>query len=311
MLLLLITLLPIFLHLCSATSLLVSIPPSTHLPNPNTLSPLTHANLLSGLPHVAPLTAPLTTRLTLEFHNLTIRDSSLTPISYLLTISAPSHVFASYRVDIIPSGSSNGDAVIEGIWETYPGSAWSDKGPILGGKAAQGGGASGAVSSVRSTKSEPEQGQVVNIEAKVLARREFYEQRAGFNPLGLLMNPMVLLGAVAMGITFGMPYLMDNSMSCPISPPCLSPSALFPLMTSPAPIHLKLTHLLQPQSIPNSKPNSKSRRKTAPYLACTMPSKQPLEAVPPAVREGPVTSIWRAGWRERRRVSRVLRVVRR
>lgn len=98
--------------------------------------------------------------------------------------------------------------MIEGVWETYPGSAWSDKGPILGGKAAQGGGASGSVGS-----KEQQQEQIVRIDTKVLSRRDFYEQRAGFNPLGLLMNPMVLLGVVAMGITFGMPYLMDNSMS--------------------------------------------------------------------------------------------------
>lgn len=53
--------------------------------------------------------------------------------------------------------------------------------------------------------------QVVQIDARVLSKREFYEERPGFNPLGLLMNPMVLLGVVALGITFGMPYLMDNS----------------------------------------------------------------------------------------------------
>jgi len=100
--------------------------------------------------------------------------------------------------------------VIEGVWETYTGSAWSDKGPILGGKAAQDGGASGSVNSASSREAEQE--QVVSIDAKAVAKRDFYEESAGFNPLGLLMNPMVLLGVVAMGITFGMPYLMDNSM---------------------------------------------------------------------------------------------------
>jgi len=141
-----------------------------------------------------------------------------------VTISALSHIFASYRVDLIPGGSSTGDAVIEGVWETYPGSAWSEKGPILGGKAAQGGGASGSIasSSGNSLRDGGEQEQVVRIEAKVLAQRDFYEQRAGFNPLGLLMNPMVLLGVLAMGITFGMPYLMDNSMSICACPPLTS-----------------------------------------------------------------------------------------
>jgi Protein of unknown function (DUF2012) len=145
----------------------------------------------------------------------------LAPQSYLVTISALSHIFASYRVDLIPGGSSTtGDAVIEGIWETYPGSAWSEKGPILGGKAAQGGGATGIVaSSTGKNVRDGDQEQVVRIEAKVLGRRDFYEQRAGFNPLGLLMNPMVLLGVLAMGITFGMPYLMDNSMSFIHGPP--------------------------------------------------------------------------------------------
>lgn len=122
-------------------------------------------------------------------------------------------------MDIIPGGSSDSDttssgAAIEGVWETFPGSSWSDKGPIVGGKAAQGGGASGNIDSAMPGEGlqvkEQESPQVVRLEAKVLARRNFYEERPGFNPLGLLMNPMVLLGIVAMGITFGMPYLMDN-----------------------------------------------------------------------------------------------------
>jgi ER membrane protein complex subunit 7 len=107
--------------------------------------------------------------------------------------------------------------MIEGVWETYPGSAWSDRGPILGGKAAQGGAANGDIETADSggpaQEQELQQQQMVRFDAKVLARRDFYEERAGFNPLGLLMNPMVLLGVVAMGITFGMPYLMDNSTS--------------------------------------------------------------------------------------------------
>jgi ER membrane protein complex subunit 7 len=222
MLLPLLPLLTLTIPLCSATSLIISIPPSTHLPNPNILPPSTHASLLSGSSSIPSLSTPLTTRSTLEFHNLTIPSSALAPQSYLLTISALSHIFACYRVDLIPGGSSTGDAVIEGVWETYPGSAWSEKGPILGGKAAQGGGASGSVvaSSTGSSLKEVVQEQVVHLEAQVLARRDFYEQRPGFNPLGLLMNPMVLLGVLAMGITFGMPYLMDNStFLCPSPAP--------------------------------------------------------------------------------------------
>lgn len=228
MLTLSVLLLVAFLRPCSATSLFISIPASLHLPDPNSLSPSTHATLLSGFPTVPPLIAHLTTRSTVEFHNLTIIPSALGPQTYLLTISALSHVFAPYRVDLIPGGSGgNGsNAVIEGVWETYPGFSWSERGPILGGKAAQDGGASGRLVSGSSTEQGPEQDQEVRIEAKVLARRDFYEERPGFNPLGMLMNPMVLLGVMAMGIAFGMPYLMDSGTPVePYSPP---PSLLLP-----------------------------------------------------------------------------------
>ena len=216
MLISLVSLLAVLLPLSSATSLVISIPPSAHLPNPNILTSSTHATLISGSLQLPPITAPLTTGSTFVFHNLSLPGSALGPQSYLLTISALTHVFAPYRVDVIPGGS-NGGAVVEGVWETYVDSPWSDRGPILGGKAAQGGGASGSISSVKvgqqdqEQEQEQEQEQVVRIEAKVLARREFYEKRAGFNPLGLLMNPMLLLGVAAMAITFGMPYLMENS----------------------------------------------------------------------------------------------------
>ncbi len=209
----LLSLLAVFLPWSSAASLVISIPPSAHLPNPNALSSSTHATLLSGSPQLPSLTAPLTTRSTFEFHNLSLPEAALRPQSYLLTISALTHVFAPYRVDVIPGGAADGGAVVEGIWETYPGSPWSDKGPILGGKAAQGGGASGSIGTTDGGSQGRDQEQVVQVDAKVLAKREFYEERAGFNPLGLLMNPMLLLGVVALGITFGMPYLMDNSTS--------------------------------------------------------------------------------------------------
>lgn len=38
-------------------------------------------------------------------------------------------------------------------------------------------------------------------------------ERAGFSPLSLLKNPMILIAGVSMIIVFGMPYLMDNSKS--------------------------------------------------------------------------------------------------
>jgi ER membrane protein complex subunit 7 len=211
-LLIVVPLFAFLLRFCCAASLIISIPASASLPNPNTLSAYTHATLFSGAPSIAPITVPLTTRSTLEFHDLPTPNSSSGPQSFLLTISAPSHVFASYRVDVSSEKSSNA-AIIEGIWETFPGSEWSEKGPVLGGKTAQGEGAD-PVDNAHSVKTTGEAAQlpqqIVQISAKVLSKREFYEERPGFNPLGLLMNPMVLLGVVALGITFGMPYLMDN-----------------------------------------------------------------------------------------------------
>lgn len=207
--------------LSSATSLIVSIPPSVHLPQPNDLSPSTHATLYSTSPQANSISTPLTVRSTLEFHNLSIAEANSDAQSFLLSLSAPSHVFASYRVDLIPDGSQrpNGvGAAVGGVWETYLGSPWSDKGPILAGKAAQDGGASGNIGgAVDAERIVREDEQVVNIEAKVLSKRQFYQQRPRFNPLTLLMNPMLLVGLLALGLTFGMPYLMENSMRLPWS----------------------------------------------------------------------------------------------
>lgn len=61
------------------------------------------------------------------------------------------------------------------------------------------------------------------------------------SPLDLLKNPMILIAVVALGLMFGMPYLMDNSTSTiPSFPlphfphPSLSPHLFFsPLFTLP------------------------------------------------------------------------------
>lgn len=63
------------------------------------------------------------------------------------------------------------------------------------------------------------------------------------SPLSLLKNPMILLGVVALGITFGMPYLIDNSTF----------SSSFSLRD-----HSKHTNRLNVQWIPNHVPNSKN-----------------------------------------------------
>lgn len=170
----------------AAATLRIQIPPSSLLPNPHSLPASTHATLTSG---TSPqLDAPLRRDSTVEFRNLTA------PGSYLLDIFSRDFTFAPYRVDI---SAGDGPAVIDGVWETYRGTRWEDKGPLLGGGSAD-------------PTTPPPQPQVVTVSAKVLASKNFYEDRPGFNPTSLLKNPMILLGIVALAITFGMPKLMEN-----------------------------------------------------------------------------------------------------
>jgi len=43
-----------------------------------------------------------------------------------------------------------------------------------------------------------------------MGEKGYFVERAGFSPLSLLKNPMILIAGVSMIIVFGMPYLMDN-----------------------------------------------------------------------------------------------------
>ena len=175
-----------FVELIAAATLRIQIPPSNLLPNPNTLPASTHATLTSG---TSPqLDVPLRRDSILEFRNLT------TPGSYLLDLFSRDFTFAPYRVDI--SSAADGTAIIDGVWETYRGTRWDDKGPLLGGASAD-----------STTTPKP---QIVTVSAKVLTKKDFYEARPGFDPMSLLKNPMILLAIVALGITFGMPKLMEN-----------------------------------------------------------------------------------------------------
>ncbi|KAL9620292.1 MAG: hypothetical protein Q9160_005191 [Pyrenula sp. 1 TL-2023] len=171
------------------TTLCTSLTISLRASNPNgnngistpAFIPSTHATLTSGSSSSSPLQARLTRHSTLTFPDL----STLPPGSYLLDIYSRDTVFAPLRVDLETQGK------IAGIWETYRGSPWEDKGGSFLGEQ-------------RNTQEE------VVIEAKVLARRNFYEERPGFSPLSLLKSPMILLGVVALAAMVGMPYLMDN-----------------------------------------------------------------------------------------------------
>ncbi|OOF94435.1 hypothetical protein ASPCADRAFT_208941 [Aspergillus carbonarius ITEM 5010] len=173
----------------ATSALTITIPPSNLLPNPNFLPASTHATLTTLTTtenNHRILTAPLTRSATFLFHHL---PTSTKPESYLLDIRSPEYVFAPLRVDIAADGS------LIGIWETFRGNSWDNRGAekfIVDATAAT------------STTSD------VTVDAKVLARKGFYEERSKFSLMALFKNPMILMALVALGFTFGMPKLMEN-----------------------------------------------------------------------------------------------------
>lgn len=169
--------------LASAVTLRIQFLPSNALPNPNALSASTHATLTSGT--APPVNAIIRRGGYIELTNVT------TTGSHVLDIYSHEYTFAPCRIDIAPPSPNSAvtENIITGAYETYRGVQWSDHGPIL--------------STLLPSTS-------LTVNAKVLARKQFYEERPGFSPLNLLKNPMILMGVVALGITFGMPKLMEN-----------------------------------------------------------------------------------------------------
>jgi ER membrane protein complex subunit 7 len=168
-----------------AASLRINIPPSSLLPNPNTLPASTHATLTSSA-----IPSPL--RAVIRKGNYISFPSSPAPGSYLLNIYTRDYVLAPYRIDIGP------DLAIIGAFETYRGTQWSDHGVSLIPGTTQ-------LADTHTVKAD-----ALTINAKVLSRKNFYETRQGFSVLSLLKNPMILMGVVALAFTFGMPKLMEN-----------------------------------------------------------------------------------------------------
>jgi hypothetical protein len=138
----------------AAASLTINIPPSTNLPNPHVLPATTHATLTTLPQHGRQdhiLTTSLTRSSTLVFRNIPSGE----PESYLLDIRSSEFVFAPFRVDVAADGS------ILGIWETFRGNPWDNRG------------AEKYVVDVANKKITN-----VVVEAKVLGRKGFYEERA-------------------------------------------------------------------------------------------------------------------------------------
>ncbi|KAF6220058.1 hypothetical protein HO133_003883 [Letharia lupina] len=171
---LLVSLLP---TLISAATLTLSVPP--HIP---ALPPSTSAILTT---HGQRIKVPVTRSNTFVFRNLTSPSTSDPAssgsergisVSYLLDIACRDYDFLSYGVDV-KSG---------GVVQVY---RVSRGGIVTGEKVTVG--------------EEP-------VEVRVLRGRDYYEARAGFSPLDLLKNPMILIAVVGLGFVVGMPYLMDS-----------------------------------------------------------------------------------------------------
>ena len=152
----------------AAASLTIAIPPSTQFPNPHVLPATTHATLTT-LPSASKdhiLTASLTRSSTLVFDNLPQGHSE----SYLLDIRSPGFVFSPYRVDVAADGS------VLGVWETYRGNPWDNR---------------GAEKYVVDVAGKPQTDVVV--EAKLVGRKGFYEQRTVCKSQAWMV-PVVCLG---------------------------------------------------------------------------------------------------------------------
>ncbi|KAF2840439.1 hypothetical protein M501DRAFT_1002792 [Patellaria atrata CBS 101060] len=166
-----------FLSSSSAIQLSVLINPSALLPNPSVLPASTHASLHSSGPEID---VPLTRQNTFEFDNLTAG-------SYLLTVYSRDFIFEPLRVDV--AGEPGKETV--GVWQTFRGNEWDNKGEKRGeGRAGT--------------------GAPIVTEVRVVAPKEFYQERGGFNLLGFLKSPMILMALFSMAMIFGMPYLMEN-----------------------------------------------------------------------------------------------------
>jgi hypothetical protein len=186
---------------CAATSLHLSISPSSSLLDLSDLPSSTHATLYG--PSGKRATAPLRVDNSFVFNNLEEGE-------WLLDIHSRDHVFPSLRVDVVEPVSilpikqaGDGEAAPVAptpetvtVYLTHPSNKWSH----LGAKIAA------STAPLSSTDQ-------VKLSVSALGKKVFYEQRQGFDLMSFFKNPMILMGVVSMGFVFGMPYLMENSKS--------------------------------------------------------------------------------------------------
>jgi hypothetical protein len=164
-----------------AAHIRITLGTSQTVPDPSTLPPSTAASLTApGHSYVAPLDI----NNAFDFRNVT-------PGSYLLDITGPSHMFPAVRLDVYPIGYSGSAEESVAAWPTMRGGAWEHKGE--------------AYEVTQSGKG------VWGFEVRAGPQKEYFVERAGFRPLDLLKNPMILMAGVAALMMFGMPKLMESS----------------------------------------------------------------------------------------------------
>lgn len=167
--------------LSSAARLIISVPSgSIALPNAATLPASTHA-VLTGPPGIR-YDAPMRRDNTFLFPDLG-------EASYLLTVHSRDCFFPPLRVDVTQAGDDSQEQSIH-AWQTFRGNEWSNKGPLFGSGTGE-----------------------LTISVAPSTRKDFYLPRGGFNLIGFLKNPMILMGLVSVVFIFGVPYVMDNSAS--------------------------------------------------------------------------------------------------
>ncbi|KAI1343983.1 Cys/Met metabolism PLP-dependent enzyme-domain-containing protein [Xylariaceae sp. FL0016] len=164
----------------STTTLTLVVPASPQLPNPNVLPASTHATLSTLYTSYS---APLTVDNTFVFRNVT-------PGSYLCDVHSSAAAFAPLRVDVtgVEDGAAGGESAAPAevrIWETYRGNDWENKGE----EAREVGGA---------------------FPVRALGGKVYYTERGSFSVMGLLKNPMILMGLVSMALFIGMPKMIEN-----------------------------------------------------------------------------------------------------
>ncbi|KAK4550792.1 hypothetical protein LTR36_000372 [Oleoguttula mirabilis] len=162
----------------SAARLTVSIPSTPPLlPNPGTLPLSTHA-VLVGPPGVR-YDVPIRRDSTFVFPD--VADAS-----YLLTLHSRDYFFPPLRVDVSKATDASQQQTIQ-AWQTFRGNEWDNKGPNYG-----------------SGKGE------LQLQLQPSGHKDFYQARGGFNIIGFVKSPMILMALVSAVMIFGMPYLMDN-----------------------------------------------------------------------------------------------------